>query len=129
MAVPDGRLAEAMAVLDNPEHTGLGEHLLGQFGRTGNALLRAALVPILVERQRLSPDQLDRLLDNDDDALAAAAAEGLAWVGGREQAGRLLQQAGGARSPFRLHTCLFAAVALGSSAALEEVRRRLHAGE
>jgi hypothetical protein len=129
IARPGGPLAEAAAVLGAPERAAVDGPLHRFWGSTTDPLVRAALVPLLTERRKLSTADLTRLLEKDDEPPAVAAAEMLAWVGGREQVVELLEQGRTARSLIRAHSSLFAALALGSLAALDEIRRRLDVGE
>jgi hypothetical protein len=129
MARPGGQLAEATAVLATAERATLDGPLAALFARSTDPLVRGALVPLLAERQRLGVDELETLLERDEDPPAVAAAEVLAWQGGREQVLRLLEQGKGTRSLIRAHAGLFAALALGSPPALDEIRGRLDIGE
>jgi hypothetical protein len=128
LEAPGGATAEATAVLATAQRPLLDELLQALFARSTDPLVRGALVPLLAERQRLAIDELEALLERDEDPPAVAAAEVLAWVGGREQVLRLLAQRK-TQSLIRAHAGLFAALALGSPPALDEIRRRLDMGE
>jgi hypothetical protein len=129
MARPGGALAEATSVLSTAQRPLIDEPLRLLFDGSTDPLVRGALVPLLAERQQVNVDQLEALLERDEDPPAVAAAEVLAWLGGREQVLRLLEQRKGTRSLLRAHAGLFAALALGSPPALDEIRRRLDMGE
>jgi hypothetical protein len=126
-ARPGGPLAEAAAVLGAPAVK--DEAALAIYRQARDPAVRAALVPLLVERQRLSVDELARLVEEAADPPAVAAAEMLAWVGSRDQVASLLHQSRTSSSLLRVHASLFGALALGSPPALDEIRRRLDIGE
>jgi hypothetical protein len=112
----------ALRTLDQPaDH----EALLKFFGQTSRDEIRALLLPILSECQLISSDELLELVRHRSDALALAAIEAVAWSGNARDASMLLDEALCAPSAARSNALLWAAVALGSSAALAEARRRL----
>jgi hypothetical protein len=112
----------ALRILDQPEDD---EAFLKFFGRTSRDEIRALLLPILSERQLVSSDELLELVRHSSDALALAAIDAVAWSGGARDASIVLDEALCAPSAARSNALLCAAVALGSSAALDEARRRL----
>jgi hypothetical protein len=83
----------------------------------------------LADRGQLSADVLIERLDDPSDATATRAAELLAWIGRSPADARILERrlregvGEGRFCPF-----LYAAVALGSLSALEEIRRQIDAG-
>lgn len=83
------------------------------------------LLPLLVERNLLSAEQVWSWVNHAKDDVAVAAACALPWIDGRADVESLLAWAREARSPRRAPALLFAATALGSAAALAEVRARL----
>ena len=99
------------------------------FERTTSETVRAALLPLLVERGQLVPQQLLPLVEHANDDVAVEAALALALVGEAEHAQALALAAGHARNPRRTNALLFAAAALGSVQALAEIRTRLHNAE
>ena len=112
----------ALRTLDQPaDH----EALLKFFGQTSRDEIRALLLPILSECQLISSDELLELVRHRSDALALAAIEAVAWSGNARDASMVLDEALCAPSAARSNALLWAAVALGSSAALAEARRRL----
>ena len=117
----------AMTVL-NTLH---GQHFLAcaraVFDKTKSETVRALLLPLLVERGALTPDQLVPLVDHVHDGVAIAAAVALAWIGDAQHAPVLVMRALGAKDRQRSNALLFAATALGSMAALDEVRTRVKA--
>jgi hypothetical protein len=101
------------------------EQLLGAFRKSASVRFRALLLPILAERDLLPAEELLDLLARGDLALVVPAARALAWSGRSRDASLLLGWALGATSLERANALLFAAVALGSEAALAEVRERI----
>jgi len=83
------------------------------------------LVPLLVERERLSPEEIWSWVNHPKDEVAVAAACALPWLDGRFDVEALVGWARVARTPRRAHALLYAAATLGSTAALAEVRARL----
>lgn len=83
------------------------------------------LVPLLVERERLSPEELWSWVNHAKDEVAVEAACALPWLDGRFDVEALVGWARVARTSRRAHALLYAATALGSTAALAEVRARL----
>ncbi len=83
----------------------------------------------LADRGQLSADTLLELLDHASDAVAVRAAELLAWLGRPPTDTRIVEhhlRRGVAEA--RVCAFLLAAVALGSTSALDEVRKRMDAG-
>jgi hypothetical protein len=115
----------AMTVL----HTLAGPHFLAcartVFEKTKSETVRALLLPLLVERGQLSPEQLLPLLDHGDDGVAIEAALALAQIGDRQHGEALTGHASRAKDRRRSNALLFAATALGSVQALAEARTRL----
>ena len=83
------------------------------------------LLPLLVERNLLSSEEVWSWVKHARDDVAVAAACALPWIDGKADVESLLAWAREARTPRRAHALLFAATALGSAAALAEVRARL----
>jgi len=110
-------------------HTLTGQHFLvcarTVFEQTKLDTVRALLLPLLVERGQLVPEQLLPLLDHVDDGVGIAAALALAQIGDTQHAEALALHARRAKSRRRSNALLFAATALGSVQALAEVRTRL----
>jgi hypothetical protein len=90
---------------------------------------RTSILTALADRGRLSADRLVALLDDPNDDIAARGAELLAWIG-RSPADVDAVEVRLHRGPSDVRRCalLFAAVALGSARALQEIRRTLDAG-
>jgi hypothetical protein len=105
--------------------TGSLELMLSCFGKTASPVLRALLLPALAERDALPAGQLLDLSLDRDDAISAQAAEALAWSADAAEASLLFTWATQAKTPLRANALLFSAAALGSVAALVEVRKRL----
>jgi hypothetical protein len=110
-----------------------GQHFLAcartVFEKTTSQSVRAVLLPLLVERGQLVPEQLLPLVDHANRDLAVEAALALALVGQAEHAQALALAAGHAKDPRRANALFFAAAALGSVQALAEIRARLHKPE
>ena len=108
-----------------------GQHFLAcartVFDKTKSEPVRALLLPLLVERGALTPDQLLPLVDHVHDGVAIAAAVALAHRGDAQHAPALAMRALGAKDRRRSNALLFAATALGSLPALAEVRTRVKA--
>ena len=101
------------------------EILLTFFAKTSSPALRALLLPVLAERGALSAGRLLDLALDPDDGVAARAAEALAWDADAAEASLLFDWAMQAKVTLRADALLFAATALGSTAALAEARKRL----
>ena len=99
------------------------------FAKTSNEMVRSLLLPLLVERGQIRPEQIWPLLDHADDRVAREAALALALVGDTQHASALATLAGRAQAPRRSNALLFAASALGSVLALAEVRARVQRRE
>jgi hypothetical protein len=110
-----------------------GQHFLAcartVFEKTKSETVRAVLLPLLVERGQLVPEQLLPLVEHANDDVAVEAALALALVGEAEHAQTLAQAAGYAINSRRANALLFAAAALGSVQALAEIRARLQKPE
>ena len=90
----------------------------------------AVRVSSLADCGELSADMLVDLLGHDNDALAIRAAELLAWLGRPPADARALENCLQREiSEARVFPFLYAAIVLGSGRALDELRRRLDAGE
>jgi hypothetical protein len=87
------------------------------------------LLPLLVEHNLLTAEQLWRLLGHAKDEIAVPAAEALVWSDGDFDAGTLVAQVEQARTSRRANALLFAATVLGSGEALAEVRARVQGGD
>jgi hypothetical protein len=84
----------------------------------------------LADRGQLSADTLLDLLDHGSDAVAVRAAELLAWLGRPPADTRTIEdRLRGGIAETRFFPFLFAAVALGSVSALDEIRKRMDAGD
>ena len=84
----------------------------------------------LADRGQLSAESLLDLLDHASDAVAVRAAELLAWLGRPPSDMRIIEarlRSGIAET--RFIPFLYAAVALGSVSALDEIRKRMDAGD
>jgi len=101
------------------------ERLLKVFLSPSEVAIFSLLLPILAEHGLLSSSQLLDFANHPNDDVAVSAAEALARSGDSRDAPILLSSALGAPTPARANALLFAAVALGSVAALTEVRQRL----
>jgi hypothetical protein len=114
-------------------HTLAGPHFLQcartVFDKTKSETVRAILLPLLVERGQLAPEQLLPLVEHADNGVAVEAALALALVGNAEQAQALALAAGSAQDPRRIGALLFAAAALGCVQAVAEIRTRLQKSE
>ena len=106
---------------------GVLDWLLRIFWQPAHPAIGGLLLPLLAEKNRLSAEQLWSLLDHPKDDVAVEAARALPWTEGSHDVERLLGWARAARTPKRAHALWFAATALGSAAALAEVRARLQA--
>jgi hypothetical protein len=123
---------------------GIGDGTLSAIRMAGDSALWQQLVAIsppiadanayhlswLADRGELSADVLFARLDDPSDATAVRAAELLAWLGRSRADTRVVEarlHAGVGEE--RVCPFLYAAVALGSLKALEEIRRRIDAGE
>ena len=96
---------------------------------TAGAGMRVWLMSTAGDRGRLSADVLLGLIQDPNDQVACRAAELLAWVGRSQADARTIE--GLLRPddpPARQSSFLYAAVALGSTRALHELRRMLDAG-
>jgi hypothetical protein len=106
-----------------------GRHFLAcastVFEKTKSETVRAVLLPLLVERGQLVPEQLLPLVEHANDDVAVEAALAFALVGEAEHGQVLALAAGYAKNPRRANALLFAAAALGSVQALAEIRARL----
>jgi hypothetical protein len=90
----------------------------------------AVRLSALADRGELSADTLLDLLRHDSDAVAIRAAELLAWLGRPPADARIVEdhlRRGIAEA--RLFPFLYSAIVLGSSSSLDELRRRMDAGE
>jgi hypothetical protein len=90
---------------------------------------RTLILAILAEHGRISADRLIALLDDPSDDVSTCAARLLAWIGrspNDKDAVRIRLREG--TSDGRRCGLLFAAVSLGSTRALDELRRLLDAG-
>lgn len=90
----------------------------------------AVRLSALADRGELAADILLDLLDHDSDAVAIRAAELLPWVGRPPADARDIEdrlRRGIAET--RFFPFLYAAIVLGSSSSLDELRRRMDAGE
>jgi hypothetical protein len=119
-------LVSTLSVPDRPESHAAVKTC---FARTSHGALRALLLPWLFERQLLPPAEIVPLLSGQDDLVAAAAADVLMWVAGRDYGPLFLQRAASAPVGPRSRAFLRAASVLGSVPALEQVRRAVDAGE
>ena len=99
------------------------------FEKTESDAVRAVLLPLLVERGQLAPEQLLPLVEHSDDNLAIEAALALASIGETRHANTLALQAAHTQERHRSNALLFAAVSLGSVSALAEVRARVRKRE
>lgn len=110
-----------------------GQHFLQcartVFDKTKSDAVRAALLPLLVERGQLAPGQLLPLVDHVNDDVAVEATLALALVGDAEHAQTLALAAGRTKNSRRANALLFAAAALGSGRALADIRTRLQNSE
>jgi hypothetical protein len=88
----------------------------------------AAPIALLVDRGEISTDWLVSALEDREDAVASEAAELLAWLGfTAAHASQVEARALRAAGPGRRCAALFAAAALGSWRALDELRRMVDA--
>ena len=114
-------------------HTLTGQHFLQcartVFEKTTSDTVRAALLPLLVERGQLVPGQLLPLVEHANDDVAVEATLALALVGDAEHAQTLALAASRAKEPRRTNALLFSAAALGSVQALADIRTRLQKSE
>jgi hypothetical protein len=138
LQAPDGA-ERSMTVLERAAHaaplapvaltilrTLVGQHFVDcmrtVFEKTKSDVVRAVLLPLLVERGQLAPEQLILLVEHPHDAIAVEATLALARVGQTQHAATLATLASHAKHPRRSNALLFAAVALGWVPALAEVR-------
>jgi hypothetical protein len=141
-----GGAERSMTVLERAAHTAplapvaltilrtlVGQHFVEcvrtVFEKTKSDGVRAMLLPLLVERGQLAPEQLLPLVEHSSDDLAVEAALALARVGETQHAAALASFANRAKDPRRSNALLFAAVALGSVEALAVVRARVRKRE
>ena len=103
--------------------------LLKIFLKPAHPVVCGLLLPLLVERNLLSSEQIWELSNHPKDEIAVEAARALPWTDGNHDTQMLLAWAREARTPRRASALLFAATALGSAAALAEVRARVEKGE
>ena len=103
--------------------------LLKIFLKPAHPVVCGLLLPLLVERNLLSSEQIWELANHPKDEIAVEAARALPWTDGHHDTQMLLAWAREARTPRRANALLFAATALGSAAALAEVRARVEKGE
>jgi hypothetical protein len=103
--------------------------LLKVFLKPAHPAVCGLLLPLLVERNLLSSEQIWELANHPKDEIAVEAARALPWTDGKHDTQMLLAWAREARTPRRASALLFAATALGSAAALAEVRVRVEKGE
>jgi hypothetical protein len=90
----------------------------------------AVRLSALADRGELSADVLVDLLGHDSDLIAIRAAELLAWLGRPPPDARVVEDLlRRGITETRFFPFLYAAIVLGSSSALDELRRRLDAGE
>ena len=87
--------------------------------------LCALLLPLLAEQKLLPTEKLWELVNHPNDEVAIPAAQALAWTDGSHDTPLLLGWVGKAKTVRRANALLFAAVGLGSEAAVAEVRTRL----
>lgn len=126
----DGEIwAGTLSALSLPERPEAHAAVKALFARTEHSALRALWLPWLFERQLVPPADLVGLLSGKDEALAAAAADLLTWVAGRDYGPLFFQRGQSARPGIRGSAFLRAAGLLGSAPALEEMRKSLDAGE
>jgi hypothetical protein len=91
---------------------------------------KAHHISALVDAGQMAPDTLLEILQGDSDELAIHAAEVLAWIGRPPMDTRIVEALlGQAVSERRRGPLLHVAVALGSAAALDEIRHRVDGGE
>ncbi len=111
----------------------VGQHFVAcartVFEKTTSDAVRAVLLPLLVERGQLAPEQLLPLVEHADDDLAVEAALALARIGETRHADTVALHAARAQKRRRSNALLFAAAALGSVSALAEVRARVRMRE
>jgi hypothetical protein len=117
------------ALLRSLTDASLLDWLLKLFLKPAHPAVCGLLLPLLVERNLLSSEQLLELANHPKDEVAVEAARALPWTDGEPDTQRLLAWAQQARTAKRAHALLFAATALGSQAALAEVRARVGKGE
>ena len=101
------------------------DSMLKAFLKPATAAVSAALLPLLAEHGMLPREKLWELASHPSDEVAVPAAHALAWSPGGHDTPVLLGWAGKAGTAARANAMLFAAVGLGSVAALAEVRTRL----
>ena len=105
--------------------TSVLDGMLKAFLGPATVAVSAALLPILAEYGLLAREKLLELANHSSDEVAIPAAHALAWNAGGHDAPVLLGLVGKAATAARANAMLFAAVGLGSVAALAEVRTRL----
>jgi len=121
--------ATSSTLLRTLTDSSLLEWLLAIFLKPAHPAVCGLLLPLLAERNLLSSEQLFDLANHPKDEIAVEAARDLPWTAGDHDPQRLLGWAHEARTPRRANALLFAATALGSVAALAEVRARVQKGE
>jgi len=102
--------------------------MLRAFSKPAGPFVCGALLPLLAQHGCLPPERLWELVNHASDEVAIPAAHALAWTSASHDTPLLLGWVGKARTARRANALLFAAVGLGSTAALSEVRSRLKEG-